>query len=89
MLDVFEPEDMRGKAKVLWEKLKGRFEAWQKRYDIIGEIRGLSAMLGLARIKGAGRGGKREVSRFLPRAGPDHPGLQYLQQRRAGAGLPS
>lgn len=34
------------------EKLKTRFEKWQKDFSIIGEIRGLGAMLGLAFVKG-------------------------------------
>ena len=55
VLEVFEEEDMLGKARALGEKLKGRFEAWKKKYAIIGEIRGLGATLGLALVKGAGR----------------------------------
>ncbi len=59
---------MLGKAKVLGEKLKGRFEAWQswqRRYVIIGEIRGLGAMLGLARVTGAGREPAAEEAKNL------------------------
>jgi 4-aminobutyrate aminotransferase / (S)-3-amino-2-methylpropionate transaminase / 5-aminovalerate transaminase len=52
VLEVFEEQDMLGKAKALGEKLKGRFEQWRKRFPIIGEIRGLGAMLGLALVKG-------------------------------------
>jgi 4-aminobutyrate aminotransferase/(S)-3-amino-2-methylpropionate transaminase len=52
VLDVFEEEDMLGKAKTLGKTLKDRFETWQKRFKIIGEIRGLGAMLGLALVKG-------------------------------------
>ncbi len=32
--------------------LEGRFDAWRKRFPIIGEVRGLGAMLGLALVKG-------------------------------------
>ncbi len=55
VLEVFEAEDMLGKAKALGEKLKGRFDAWRKRFPIIGEVRGLGAMLGLALVKGGTR----------------------------------
>ena len=52
VLDAFEEEDMLGKSAALGEKLKARFEKWQKDFSIIGEIRGLGAMLGLEFIKG-------------------------------------
>ncbi len=53
VLEVFEEEDMLGKSKALGKKLSDRFEAWQKRFKLIGEVRGLGAMLGLALVKGA------------------------------------
>ncbi len=52
VLDVFEEEDMLAKAVRLGEKLKSRFEKWQKDFSIIGEIRGLGAMLGLELVNG-------------------------------------
>ncbi len=52
VLDVFEEEDMLAKAVRLGEKLKSRFEKWQKDCSIIGEIRGLGAMLGLELVNG-------------------------------------
>ena len=52
VLEVFEEEDMLAKAKSLGKTLKDRFESWQKRFKIIGEIRGVGAMLGLALVKG-------------------------------------
>jgi 4-aminobutyrate aminotransferase/(S)-3-amino-2-methylpropionate transaminase len=52
VLEVFEEEDMLGKARDLGEKLKERFEAFRRKYKIVGEIRGLGAMLGLALVKG-------------------------------------
>jgi len=53
VLEIFEGEDLLKKAQALGEKLKARFERWQKQFKIIGEIRGLGAMLGLELIKGA------------------------------------
>jgi 4-aminobutyrate aminotransferase/(S)-3-amino-2-methylpropionate transaminase len=55
VLEVFEEENMLEKSVVLGEKLKVRFETWQKQFDIIGEIRGLGAMLGLELVKGEKR----------------------------------
>jgi 4-aminobutyrate aminotransferase/(S)-3-amino-2-methylpropionate transaminase len=43
------------KSVALGEKLKARFEKWQQQFDIIGEIRGLGAMLGLELVKGKDR----------------------------------
>jgi 4-aminobutyrate aminotransferase/(S)-3-amino-2-methylpropionate transaminase len=52
VLDVFEEENMLAKSVALGEKLKARFEKWQKDFSLIGEIRGLGAMLGLEFVKG-------------------------------------
>ncbi|MBW2438962.1 MAG: 4-aminobutyrate--2-oxoglutarate transaminase [Deltaproteobacteria bacterium] len=52
VLDVFEEEDMLARAVALGEKLKTRFEKWQRDFSLIGEIRGLGAMLGLEFVKG-------------------------------------
>ncbi len=52
VLDAFEEEDMLAKSVALGEKLKSRFEKWQKDLSIIGEVRGLGAMLGLEIVKG-------------------------------------
>ena len=55
VLEVFEEENMLEKSVALGEKLKARFETWQKQFGIIGEIRGLGAMLGLELVKGEKR----------------------------------
>ena len=52
VLDIFEEENMLAKSVALGERLKTRFEKWQKDFSIIGEIRGLGAMLGLSLVKG-------------------------------------
>jgi 4-aminobutyrate aminotransferase/(S)-3-amino-2-methylpropionate transaminase len=52
VLEIFEEENLLQKAQALGGKLKARFEKWQKQFDVIGEIRGLGAMLGLELIKG-------------------------------------
>ncbi len=53
VLEIFEEENMLDKAVALGEKLKARFAKWQSQFEIIGEIRGLGAMLGLELVKGA------------------------------------
>jgi 4-aminobutyrate aminotransferase/(S)-3-amino-2-methylpropionate transaminase len=55
VLDVFDEENMLEKSVALGEKLQSRFKKWQKDFDIIGEIRGLGAMLGLEFVKGANK----------------------------------
>jgi 4-aminobutyrate aminotransferase/(S)-3-amino-2-methylpropionate transaminase len=65
VLEVFEEEDMLGKAKALGKRLNERFESWQKRFKIIGEIRGLGAMLGLALVKGEKREPAAEEAKKL------------------------
>jgi len=52
VLEVFEEEAMLGKAKALGKKLLERFESFRKKYPIVGEIRGMGAMLGLTLVKG-------------------------------------
>ena len=51
VLEIFEEEQMLEKSIALGQKLKTRFEQWQKKYKLIGEIRGLGAMLGLELVK--------------------------------------
>jgi 4-aminobutyrate aminotransferase/(S)-3-amino-2-methylpropionate transaminase len=55
VLEVFEAEDMLGKAQTLGRKLQARFEAWTKKYPMVGSIRGIGAMLGLELVKGERR----------------------------------
>jgi 4-aminobutyrate aminotransferase/(S)-3-amino-2-methylpropionate transaminase len=55
VLEVFDEEDMLGKSRALGNALKVRFEKWQKQFKIIGEVRGLGAMLGLTIVTGDAR----------------------------------
>jgi len=52
VLEVFESESMLEKSIALGNKLKSRFEQWQKKYSLVGNIRGLGAMLGFELLKG-------------------------------------
>jgi 4-aminobutyrate aminotransferase/(S)-3-amino-2-methylpropionate transaminase len=47
VLEIFEEEDLLGKAVALGDKVRSRFEDWKNRFEIIGEVRGLGPMLGL------------------------------------------
>jgi 4-aminobutyrate aminotransferase/(S)-3-amino-2-methylpropionate transaminase len=55
VLEAFEEENMLGKSQALGNRLKERFEAWQKQFPLLGQIRGLGAMLGLEIVKGSAR----------------------------------
>ncbi len=65
VLEVFEEEDMLGKARRLGETLSARFEAWRRRFPIIGEVRGLGAMLGFTLVRGEGRTPAAEEAKQL------------------------
>ncbi len=65
VLDIFEEEHLLEKATALGQKLAARFEKWQEQFAIIGEIRGLGAMLGLELIKGSNKEPATEEARQL------------------------
>lgn len=45
VLDIFEEENLLDKAKLLGQKVNKRIEAWQKEFDIVGEIHGIGSMM--------------------------------------------
>jgi 4-aminobutyrate aminotransferase/(S)-3-amino-2-methylpropionate transaminase len=51
VLEVMEEEDILGKAEILGQKVRSRFEAFQKEYELIGDVRGLGPMLALELVK--------------------------------------
>jgi 4-aminobutyrate aminotransferase / (S)-3-amino-2-methylpropionate transaminase / 5-aminovalerate transaminase len=51
VLDVFEEEQLLARAESLGGKLKQRFESFQDRFEIIGEVRGKGPMLALELVK--------------------------------------
>lgn len=51
VLEVFETENMLEKSQALGNQLLAQFQKWQKRFEAIGEIRGMGAMLGLEIIE--------------------------------------
>ena len=51
VLDVFEEEDLVGRAERIGEMMRGRMLGWQERHPQIGEVRGLGAMLALEYVR--------------------------------------
>ena len=47
VLDIFEDEGLVERAERIGETIRGRMTAWQERFPLIGEVRGLGAMLAI------------------------------------------
>ncbi len=53
VIEAFESENMLEKSAILGEKLKSGFEQLQREFDIVGEVRGLGAMLAFTLVNRA------------------------------------
>jgi len=51
VLDIFEEENLLQKAEDLGKKVRARFDAWQDKFELIGEVRGLGPMLAMELVK--------------------------------------
>ena len=51
VMEIFEEENLLQTAVALGKKLKKRFDAFQKEYELIGEVRGMGPMLALELVK--------------------------------------
>lgn len=51
VMDIFVEENLLQKAEVLGKKIRERLVAWQKRFEVIGEVRGLGPMLAIELVK--------------------------------------
>lgn len=51
VLDVFEQEKLDGRADTLGERFAARARAWQQRWPLVGDIRGLGAMQAIELIR--------------------------------------
>src|SRR5256884_3352421 len=51
VLDVFEEEDLSARAAAIGETIRSRMLAWQERWDAIGDVRGLGAMLAIELVE--------------------------------------
>lgn len=47
VLDLFEKEDLLSRAQRIGEKVLERFKEFQEKYPIVGDVRGLGAMVGM------------------------------------------
>jgi 4-aminobutyrate aminotransferase / (S)-3-amino-2-methylpropionate transaminase / 5-aminovalerate transaminase len=47
VLDVFEEEDLTARAAAIGDTIRSRMLAWQERWDAIGDVRGLGAMVAI------------------------------------------
>ena len=55
VFEAFEKEDLLGKAVAMGEKLEARFSKWLRQFSLVGEIRGIGAMRGVALVRGENR----------------------------------
>ncbi len=51
VLDVIEDERLVERAVELGEAMRGRMEAWRERFDFVGDVRGLGAMLAIELVR--------------------------------------
>jgi len=51
VMEIFEEENLLQTAETLGKKLKKRFDAFQKEYELIGDVRGMGPMLALELVK--------------------------------------
>jgi 4-aminobutyrate aminotransferase/(S)-3-amino-2-methylpropionate transaminase len=54
VLDVFEEEGLVERAGRLGETIRGRMQDWQQRWDTVGDVRGLGAMLAIELVHDRG-----------------------------------
>ena len=51
VLDVFEDDGLVERAAAIGETIRTRMESWQQRWDAIGDVRGLGAMLAIELVR--------------------------------------
>jgi 4-aminobutyrate aminotransferase/(S)-3-amino-2-methylpropionate transaminase len=51
VLDVFEEEGLVARAAAIGETIRARMSSWQERWDAVGDVRGLGAMLALELVR--------------------------------------
>src|SRR5438034_6453596 len=54
VLDVFEEEGLSARAEAIGDTIRSRMLAWQDRWDAIGDVRGLGAMLAIELVEDRG-----------------------------------
>jgi 4-aminobutyrate aminotransferase / (S)-3-amino-2-methylpropionate transaminase / 5-aminovalerate transaminase len=53
VLDVFESEGLVERSGQIGEVVRGRMLSWQERWPVIGDVRGLGAMLAIEFVSGS------------------------------------
>ncbi len=51
VLEIFEEENLLQRSEALGKKIRARFDEFQKKFEIIGDVRGLGPMLALELVK--------------------------------------
>ena len=51
LIDIMEKEDYPAKARKIADRCMKAFKEWQEKYDVIGDVRGLGAMIGIEFVK--------------------------------------
>jgi 4-aminobutyrate aminotransferase/(S)-3-amino-2-methylpropionate transaminase len=51
VFDIFDTEDMLGKAQRLGETLKKRLQAFKDKYEMVGDVRGIGAMMAMELVE--------------------------------------
>jgi 4-aminobutyrate aminotransferase / (S)-3-amino-2-methylpropionate transaminase / 5-aminovalerate transaminase len=54
VLDVIEEEGLADRAAEIGETIRSRMEAWGERFDVVGDVRGLGAMLAIELVSDQG-----------------------------------
>jgi 4-aminobutyrate aminotransferase/(S)-3-amino-2-methylpropionate transaminase len=54
VLDVFEEDGLVDRAGQIGEVIRGRMQSWQQRWDAVGDVRGLGAMLAIELVHDRG-----------------------------------
>ena len=65
VLDVFEEEGLSARADAIGDTIRSRMLAWQERWDAIGDVRGLGAMLAIELVED--RGSKKPAADLASR----------------------
>src|SRR5204862_4487614 len=50
-LDVFDEDGLIDRAAAIGETIRARMQSWQERWDTIGDVRGLGAMLAIELVE--------------------------------------
>jgi len=51
VLEIVERDDLCGRAADIGEKCMTRFNSWKEKYEQVGDVRGLGAMIGIEFVK--------------------------------------